>query len=180
MSKDKLVVYDFDGTLFNSPDRLEGEAIYVRETGQNLPFKGWWGKIESLSPPFVPQSPAPEHYNLKVLATYFENKKDSRIILMTGRPYKLRHRVEEILAAQGFQAESYYYRIDSNRHIVDIKSEYIESKEIGENIKSIEIYEDQKDNITKFIEKAQQWKDSFLNLEKVTIHDALSDLIYII
>lgn len=38
-------IYDFDGTLFRSPEKPEGWN------------KGWWGRPESLEPPFVPRRP---------------------------------------------------------------------------------------------------------------------------
>ena len=40
------VIYDFDGTLFHSPDREKGEVAYLEATGELWPFDGWFGRIE--------------------------------------------------------------------------------------------------------------------------------------
>lgn len=45
----KLYVFDFDGTLGNSPSpSLENKALYKERTGNDWPFQGWWGRIESM------------------------------------------------------------------------------------------------------------------------------------
>ena len=58
--KRRAVIYDFDGTIFNSPDREAGELAYLEATGNMFPFPGWWGRIESLMPPVIPEKPGPE------------------------------------------------------------------------------------------------------------------------
>ena len=47
----ELFVYDFDGTLFDSPLRIAGMQEYEMATGQKWPYKDWWGVAESLLPP---------------------------------------------------------------------------------------------------------------------------------
>ena len=38
------MIYDFDGTLFHSPNKELGEQLYEKSTGKKWPFKGWWGR----------------------------------------------------------------------------------------------------------------------------------------
>jgi len=44
----KLSVFDFDGTLVNSPLPEEGKKEYKEKTGQDWPHAGWWGQPMSL------------------------------------------------------------------------------------------------------------------------------------
>ena len=44
----ELQVYDFDGTLVNTPVPEVGMAQYLEATGVPWPFQGWWGRKESL------------------------------------------------------------------------------------------------------------------------------------
>ena len=46
-----LYLFDFDGTLFDSPEPKEGKALYKACTGNEWPHKGWWSCPESLLPP---------------------------------------------------------------------------------------------------------------------------------
>jgi hypothetical protein len=47
----ELLVYDFDGTLANTPTPREGKIMYENKIGQAWPHVGWWGRQESLEPP---------------------------------------------------------------------------------------------------------------------------------
>ena len=49
----ELHVWDFDGTLVNTPVPDTGRAQYERETGHPWPHRGWWGRAESLEPPLT-------------------------------------------------------------------------------------------------------------------------------
>ncbi len=94
MSIKKIHVFDFDGTLFNSPLKPEGWK------------GGWWGRDHSLLPPFVPnhhelKDKAPHLLNKKVAEAYLESKacKDIHTVMMTGRHWGLRRHVMNILRA---------------------------------------------------------------------------------
>lgn len=119
MTIEKLSIFDFDGTLFNSPsDTEENKLKYEKETGipwlidqemsRNLSKKhgcnigirrGWWGRPETLEPPLVP-SPAPLNwFDDKVREDFNNSKKDnsSLTIMLTGRYVKLKKQVCRIL-----------------------------------------------------------------------------------
>lgn len=114
----ELHVYDFDGTLFNSPtDTLENRKKYEELTGipwvitQEKSFElskkhgkkiksrsGWWGQPETLEPPLVPD-PAPlEQFNKFVVDSLNLSKKNEQAItlILTGRHVNLRKQVERI------------------------------------------------------------------------------------
>ena len=90
--KTKLYIFDFDGTLFRSPekpDQFEG---------------GWWGKDYSLSPPCVPQSPGNEWWVPEVVseANSAINDPEAISVLMTGRLAKIfSNRMSELLGSAG-------------------------------------------------------------------------------
>lgn len=47
----KLHIFDFDGTLFDTPDPAAGRQLYQELTGQRWPHGGWLSRPESLLPP---------------------------------------------------------------------------------------------------------------------------------
>lgn len=85
---DTLCVFDFDDTLFKSPE-------------QPKEFKGNW-KIskESLNEPYVPEIPDNSFWNLSVVntATKFIQEKNNYCILLTGRVGQIfENRINELL-----------------------------------------------------------------------------------
>lgn len=115
----KLDVFDFDGTIFNSPTESEENKLkYEKATG--IPWvidkqmshkltqkhgkyigmrRGWWGRAETLEPPLVP-SPVPQEWFHKEVCKAFENSLSSpecRTMIITGRYRGLKHQVFRIL-----------------------------------------------------------------------------------
>lgn len=95
-----LHVFDFDNTLVRTPDMEQGVAAYRAATGQEWPFKGWWGREESLQPPVVPQ-PLPKSF---VIRSVFDELEDitmraqtAAAVVVTGRLGKLRSSVLRVL-----------------------------------------------------------------------------------
>lgn len=87
----KLHVFDFDKTLFRSPERPEGWE------------GGWWGKLDSLSPPLVPKQPDDEWWNDSVVkaAKRAIANADVMAVVVTGRLQKFSLRLTELLAQAG-------------------------------------------------------------------------------
>jgi hypothetical protein len=44
----KLICFDFDDTLFHTPPPEKGKPIWKEKTGTDWPYRGWWGKTESI------------------------------------------------------------------------------------------------------------------------------------
>lgn len=90
----RLVVFDFDGTLFNSPEKESGKKIWKEKTGKDYPHVGWWGRKESLDTDVFDIKPFPNVLNK------LEKEKDipdTQVIILTSRMEKLRSEIEKIL-----------------------------------------------------------------------------------
>lgn len=117
----KLCIFDFDGTLFYSPeDSPENKKLYEKETGipwhitkelaaqltrkYKTPFaarSGWWGKRDTLLPPLVPDPIPYKMWNEEVVEEFTKarhDKEDTLTVIMTGRHVGLRQEVLRILA----------------------------------------------------------------------------------
>ena len=113
-----LHVFDFDGTLFNSPLNIpENHKKYERSTG--IPWlidkelsrqltkkhgkfigmrRGWFGRPETLEPPLVP-SPAPNEWFVDPVCQKLQESKnnpDATTVLLTGRHSALKNHVFRI------------------------------------------------------------------------------------
>lgn len=171
----RLAIYDFDGTLFRSPGPEEGSDLYFDATGNYWPHQGWWGRVESLLPPIIP-NPIPQSLWIEeVVSRYRQDIKDQNafVVLMTGRPYKNRHRIQEILKDQNLEFHKEYYRGmkgQKGRDTFDIKVNIIEQELFHDNLKIVEIFEDRPEHLSAFMQKAKKWISS-TNLSKAIIHD---------
>jgi len=94
----RLAVFDFDGTLIDSPDKENGMRLWKEKNGQPYPHKGWWGRRESLDTTLFDIKPFPN-----VLAQLEKEKSlpDTSVIILTSRMEKLRPEVEKILDMNG-------------------------------------------------------------------------------
>ena len=92
---EELHVWDFDGTLVNTPVPDTGRAQYESETGLPWPHKGWWGRAESLEHPLT-WSAGPAMDEFRALADTNAHPRVRRV-MMTGRRSKLAPQVMAIL-----------------------------------------------------------------------------------
>ena len=119
MNYEVLNVFDFDGTLLNTPaDSHDNRKKFEKATGipwiinkdmaRTLTKKlkrpinmrsGWWGRPESLEPPLVPD-PTPLELMLPSTADFINAEKDKNAytILMTGRHAGIQSSVLRILS----------------------------------------------------------------------------------
>ena len=122
----RIDVFDFDGTIFNSPvDSRENHEIYekatgipwlidkelsrklTKEHGKFIPMRrGWWGRPETLEPPLVPVPAPKELFNKDVCKAFFESKKDpdALTMILTGRHAGLKGQVLRICDEGGLVA----------------------------------------------------------------------------
>lgn len=100
MTISRIAVFDFDGTLFRSPERPAW-----------WPHQGFWGRLETLSPPLVPEAPGPEWYVRGVIAAALEAQRtpDTLVALVTGRIPKFSDRVRAILSNEGISPDEYHF-----------------------------------------------------------------------
>ena len=134
---------DFDGTTMDTLNPDKGRPIYKEKTGQDWPFKGWWGRPESLNMDVFDFQPIPE-----VKAAY--NKVAPNInalkVSLTGRRPNLGKLVEAILTANGYKFDKYLFNYGS-----DTLSNKIEQlgKLLEEfpNVKYVALYDDRDEQV---------------------------------
>lgn len=176
--KPRIAIYDFDGTLFLSPDREQGEAVYFESTGQMFPFGGWWGRPETLMPPIVPDKPGDEWFIQHTIDAFRKDSEneDTECILMTGRPFKIRKRVIEICENKDLKFDAHFFRGQpgsKGRDTLQIKSNFITEDLMHQELRIIEIHEDRPEHVSGFLDLAKKMKKEFGQLEKILIHDAV-------
>jgi hypothetical protein len=147
----KLSVFDFDGTLVNTPLPDTGRQIYQDKTGQVWPHKGWWGQADSLDMKVfdMPSNPS-------VIAAYKAEKANPQtgVIMLTGRLQKLGGFVKNILDSKGLTFDGYYYNTGCS---TDYAKKKTMDKLLAEfpNIEVIEMWDDRLEHIPIF----QEWGD---------------------
>ncbi len=146
-----LNVFDFDGTLMDSPLPETGKEKYKEITGKDWPHRGWWGQIDSLEPFEVkPIEGTKDLYN------QYSVIPNSINVLMTNRLAKFEPIVKDKLS--GLYIFDYYDFKNDNRE----KPERI--KEILKNnpsIDTINIFDDMDEQIERF----NRFKEENPNLE---------------
>jgi hypothetical protein len=87
MKYKKLISFDFDKTLFFTPEPELGKDIFLEKTGKVWPHRGWWGKSETLDLEIfeIPKNDWVYNHFLK----YNDENSENYIILATGRLKKV-------------------------------------------------------------------------------------------
>lgn len=178
----RIAIFDFDGTLIDTDTPESGKTLWQKEFGFEWPFKGWWGRPESLDsriyfqkdPKLMPglkeiglkknifdNAPIP-----KTFAAYKEQsaRPDTLSILLTGRHAGVGNLVTDILNSKGIKFDDYIYKT-SNLDTADFKVEVL-NKLASNNpdLKEMEIWEDRDDHLPIF----QAWANE--QPFKVIIH----------
>lgn len=100
----KLAIFDFDGTLVDTPLPETGKTIYHEKKGTPWPHEGWWGRHESLDL---------EIFDMPVVMgtlTAYEKEmadENTAVILLTGRMVKLTSHVMAILKSKELPFDEY-------------------------------------------------------------------------
>lgn len=168
----RVVFYDFDGTIFRSPDRESGTLCYLRATGRPWPHDGWWGRPESLGHPVVPASPGIEHFNQKVVGSQRADAAcpETSTVLLTGRPSKLRDRVAEIITSAGMSFDRCVFREEGSSSVLEFKERKIREL-LSDRVSVLEIWEDRDEHLDFFKALGSCMKLERANLS-VLVHDA--------
>jgi hypothetical protein len=144
-----LSVFDFDGTLIDSPMPDTGRAEYEQKTGKPWPYQGWWGRAESLDMNVFEINPIPS-----VIADYKTEKADpnTSVIMLTGRMQKLSDKVMAILKANGLEFDGYYFNRGGSTDVEKIRTL---NKVLDEqpSIKVVKMWDDRLEHIPIF----EQW-----------------------
>ena len=102
----KIFVFDFDGTLFDTPNPADGRARYERLTGTKWPHdQGWLRWPESLLPPLVSYpGPALPHFHMCC------GQSGTLTVLLTGRIPSTREAVLEILYQHSVFPDQHFFK----------------------------------------------------------------------
>jgi len=144
----RIAIFDFDGTLADTPLPDKGKETYKGATGKDWPHKGWWSREESLDM---------EMFDINVVQSVVDDyqaemeKSDTLVIMMTGRIPKLSKHVEDILMAKGLTFDRYYYNTGGETGQVKIN---FMSQLVNEfkNTKEIHLWDDRDLHIPRFEE----------------------------
>jgi hypothetical protein len=127
-------------------------------------------------PPLVPD-PIPDNMWIKeVLDRHHQDIKDQNafVVMMTGRPYKIHRRIQDILNSKNINFHQEYYRGmpgQKGQDTFNIKVNIMENELFHDNLKLVEIFEDRPEHLSGFIDKVKRWKSLIgNNLEKIIIH----------
>ena len=107
----RIAIFDFDGTTMDTLSPETGRPIYKEKTGQDWPFKGWWGRPESLDMSIFDFKPLPE---VKAGFNKEAASNNTLMVSLTGRRKNLADKVESILHANGYKFDKYLYNYGSD------------------------------------------------------------------
>lgn len=172
----RLTVFDFDGTLIDSPEKETGKVMWSEKMGKPYPYIGWWGRPESLDLKIFDIKPFPS-----VLAQLKREQAtpNTYVVILTSRMEKLRPQVEAVLIKNKIHAD----KVDMKRSertkgqkildYIDRLSDLVEVNVFEDRDTDIETYQAIKnqipENITFNIFQANQGKFSLIEYEsKVT------------
>jgi len=153
----KISIFDFDGTLMDTPHPEEGKREWEEFTGKKYPHIGWWGKPESLDDAVFDIQP--------IESTVSDYKKEmsnpnTLVIMLTGRLPHQSEQIEELLALHNINFDEYHYK--SNGDTLTSKINTIKSLlHRYPNVTEIEMWEDREPHVLSF----EQWgEDNNINL----------------
>lgn len=152
--KDKKIIsiWDFDGTLYDSPLPTDENRELLR-LYRDYDRSGWWGRSESLDIELFDINPNPwveEKYN-------FHNDENHYKVFMTGRIVKIKESVHRVINQHNFEFDEFHFA-DGGK-TVDFKSRRI--LEIAEKHNPTEIffYDDRTEHIPTFRKLGDKLED---------------------
>ena len=146
--KNKIAIFDLDGTLLDTPLQPEGMKVYKDKTGKDWPHKGWWSKKESLDMDIFDISCIE---SVKEAYEKCKNEEGTVMVMLTGRLPFLSKQVEAILDEHGLEFDEYHYNNggkteDSKRKTMD------ELLEKYSDVECINLWDDRLEHIPIFEE----------------------------
>lgn len=172
----KIAVFDFDGTLVNTPLK------------PNEWKGGWWGKEHSLLPPFMPRyndlkEKGMQLLNTKVSDAYLFSKtcSDTHTVMMTGRHWGLHRTVMDILYGFGLCSREDRDNVveESNQFVFISGGNTLAGKldRLTELVKEfpdvdiVEMWEDRQEHIPHFRSHVDFLKDIRPGFKEIVVHE---------
>ena len=155
----KLAVFDFDGTLVDTPLPEDGKKTYKQKTGKDWPHAGWWGQPMSLDSEIFDIDIIPS-----VIRAYLKeiNDPNTMVVMVTGRITKLSDFVKKILDDNGLKFHEYHF---NNGGSTESAKKKTFDKILSENpsITEVELWDDRLEHIPVF----QAWGDEKLESDRL-------------
>jgi len=139
----RLVAFDFDGTLMNSPEQENGIQLWQDKMGYPYPHKGWWGRPESLDLDVFDIRPFPSV--LKQLEKEVSTP-DTYVIILTSRMEKLRPQLEAVLNKNNIRVD----KVDMKRSERTKGEKILRYLEEFPSIEEINVYDDRDTDIQSY------------------------------
>lgn len=153
-AKTKLDVFDFDGTLVNTPiPDDDNKAIWKEKTGKEWKG-GWFGNPDSLNMDVFEMTTIPS-----VISDYKKSHSnpDAVTIMLTGRIPSVGKYVKAILDDKGLKFDDYLYNEGGSTD--DEKIRHMEMiLKYNPNIREVEMWDDRTPHIPTF----QKWGDEMV------------------
>ena len=146
----KIAVFDFDGTLVDTPLPEVGKVTFEAKTGKKWPHRGWWGQADSLDMDIF-DMPLVD----SVKEDYEVTRNDESIykVMLTGRRDVLSKEVEAILKSHDLDFDEHHYNTGGATETVKMR---VMSKMITKFPNTeMHIWEDRKIHIELFREYLQ-------------------------
>lgn len=131
----RLAVFDFDGTLMNTPDPENGKQFWQDKMGRQYPYSGWWGRAESLDLDVFEIKPFPSVLNQ---LNKEKGTPDTAVIILTSRMEKLRPQVQAVLDANQISVD----KLDMKRAEGDKGVKVLRYVTAFPELEEINVYED--------------------------------------
>jgi hypothetical protein len=149
---EKITIFDFDGTLMNTPHPENGIPLWESVNKKKYPHVGWWSKPESLDDSIFDISTINE--TVKMYSKEIE-KPNTLVIMLTGRLPQQSLQVEELLHVNGLYFDEYHYKgkgdtlsskINTIKNLIDKYPK----------VKQIDMYEDRKPHAIEFLKWGEE------------------------
>ena len=172
MKYKKLISFDFDKTLFHTPEPEFGKDIFLEKTGKVWPHRGWWGKPETLDMNIfdIP-------LNQWVYSKYveFSDIEENFMILATGRLMKVDgmfDNVNKILDKNSIEFNEVH--LNWGGDTLKFKLKLFEQKIQSLGVEEFIMFDDRELHLIQF----QEWANDFSkkNNIKITIVDVISKI----
>lgn len=162
----KIDIFDFDGTLFYTPDFYEGKEIWEKAKGIVWPYNGWASKEESLDIDvfYIP-------LNMYVYDKYLKsiNDKESLTVLATGRLIRLTDSVNKILDFHGLKFDM--IELNPNKETYRFKTKLFTDLINEYKPESFTLYDDKHSHLVKWENEWAPTQGIIINIIDVTKND---------
>ncbi len=139
----RLVAFDMDGTLMNTPEPEMGKPMWSKHYGTQYPYPGWWGRPESLDLSVFDIKPFPSM--MKQLEKEISTP-DSYVIILTSRMEKLRPQVQAILDKNNIRVD----KLDMKKSEKTKGEKILDYLKMFPDLKEINVYDDREVDIVSY------------------------------